>query len=78
MATNRKRIKRNFKIKLPSAMKEFLLYGTNSTDDFNIFLISIRREEIKEQWEQHKDELLRDWKKDTLPYAQKLIEGKIE
>ncbi len=56
-------------------MKEFLLYGTNSTDDFDIFLISVRRDEIKKQWEQHKDELLSDWKKGTKPYAQKLFEG---
>ena len=61
MATNRKRIKRNFKIKLPSAMKEFLLYGTNSTDDFDVFLIKIQTDKIKEMWAEHKEELLKQW-----------------
>ena len=73
MATNRKRIKR--KPKLSNEMKEFLLYGTNSTEDFDVFLIENIPQDIKDLWEQHKDELLRDWKQDTKPYAQKLFEG---
>ncbi len=62
------------KKRLSSSMVNFLLTGIDDTDDFDVFQIKIRTDEIKKLFLENKEELLNQLEGQGKCFTQKIFE----